>query len=274
MIPRAAGVTSLALLNWHSINAPVASRMTDLFNIVHEDDQLLVINKQADLVCHPTKNGPLSSLVSRVRIYLGESVRPQLINRLDRETSGLVLVAKTPEAALELRRTWEAGAVEKRYLAIVHGHVSEAFAVVDAPLGKDDRSPVVIKDCVRADGAPSRTELRRLRHFSRDGSEFTLLEIRPLTGRKHQIRIHLAWVGHPIVGDKLYGVDERHYLSFVEERLTESARKALILENHALHACRLSFPWQGIERRFIGHPEPSFRDFVPQWDSCSALTAE
>ncbi len=266
MIRRAAGVTSFA------VNlCAVAHRMTGLFDIVHEDEQLLVINKQADLVCHPTKNGPLSSLISRVRIYLGESVRPQLINRLDRETSGLVLVAKTPEAALELRRAWESGDVEKRYLAIVHGYVRQPSAVVEAPLGRDDRSPVAIKDCVRADGAASRTELRRLRHFSRDGSEFTLLEIRPVTGRKHQIRIHLAFVGHPIVGDKLYGIDERLYLSFVEGRLTDLERKALILENHALHANQMSFPWHGSRVGFSAVPEAWFREFVPRWDECSEI---
>ena len=123
------------------------------------------------------------------------------------------------------------------------------------------------------DGAPSRTEWRRLQLFSRDGREFSLLEIRPFTGRKHQIRIHLAHIGHSIVGDKLYGSNERHYLDFVEGKLTEVGRKALILGNHALHAFRMSFLWRGSIFRCVAIPELAFRTFVPQWvDYCQAMS--
>jgi 23S rRNA-/tRNA-specific pseudouridylate synthase len=83
--------------------------MKELFEIVHEDDDLLVLNKPADLVCHPTKGDRYSSLISRVRLHLGDDIRPHLINRLDRETSGLVIVARNETAALELRRLWEGG---------------------------------------------------------------------------------------------------------------------------------------------------------------------
>src|SRR5258705_13182609 len=120
--------------------------MQQLFQIVHKCDDLLVINKSAGLVCHPTKGDVYSSLISRVRIYFGETVAPQLINRLDRETSGLVLVAKNSVAALELRRIWEMRAVSKSYLAIVHGHVSADNGTIAARLGKDSDSKVAIKD--------------------------------------------------------------------------------------------------------------------------------
>jgi 23S rRNA pseudouridine1911/1915/1917 synthase len=138
-----------------------------LFDILHEDADLLVINKPAGLVCHPTKGDALSSLISRVRLHLGGGARPHLVHRLDRETSGVTLVAKRDAAALELRRIWESRAVEKQYLAIVHGRVAAEHGVIDAPLGRDERSRVAIKDCVRPDGARSQTEFWVERRFSR-----------------------------------------------------------------------------------------------------------
>src|SRR5437667_813888 len=130
--------------------------MDDLFEIIHEDCDLLAINKPADLVCHPTKGDAYSSLISRIRLYLGPA-EAHLINRLDRETSGIVLVAKNGAVALELRRLWEERLVRKQYLAIVHGHVSEARGQIDAPLGRGEQTQVAIEDRVRPDGVPSRT---------------------------------------------------------------------------------------------------------------------
>src|SRR3954464_3671191 len=131
--------------------------MTPLFEVLHEDADLLVVNKPADLVCHPTKTDEYSSLISRARLYLGEGSHPQLVNRLDRETSGVVLLAKTAEAARELRQIWESRKVEKNYRAIVHGHPANDRGFVDVPIGKDESSKVAIKDCVRPDGAPAQT---------------------------------------------------------------------------------------------------------------------
>src|SRR5271166_3930938 len=96
--------------------------MSKLFDIVYEDEGLLVVNKPAGLVCHPTKGDEYSSLISRLRLHLGVGALPQLVNRLDRETSGVVLVAKDDAVARELRRLWEARSVRKEYSAIVHGH--------------------------------------------------------------------------------------------------------------------------------------------------------
>jgi 23S rRNA pseudouridine1911/1915/1917 synthase len=311
----------------------------NLFPVLYEDAELLVVNKPAGLVCHPTKTDVYSSLISRVRLYLGlisagdpsgrageapalppePLPQPQLINRLDRETSGVTVVAKSARAARELRRLWENRQVEKEYLAIVHGRVTEPHGIIDAPLGKDEHSRVVIKDCVRPDGAPAQTEfwvvspcpgvrpspgaatsenrpvpepprapvpfstaapedgrtpdpshevqssmlsVERSTFSLQSPASFTLLRLHPRTGRKHQIRIHLAHIGHPIVGDKLYGGDEDLYLALVEDRLTAEQRRRLILPYHALHACHVRFAWRGREEIFTAAPEPWFSQFA------------
>ena len=286
--------------------------MEKLFQIIHEDADLLVVHKPADLVCHPTKGDEYSSLISRARIYLERQnseariqkpwfpVTPHLIHRLDRETSGLVLMAKNSEAARELGKVFETRAVRKEYRAIVHGHVAVEQGTIDAPLGKDEASIIAIKDCVRPDGAAAQTEFFVEQRFEQSGEElkikneklkmpdsptspgeldfsfplsafppsafplspFTLLRLKPHTGRKHQIRLHLAHLGHPIVGDKIYGGDPDLYLALVEGRLTEAQREKLILPNHALHAGRLTFAWRGREYDFHSPPEPWFTQFI------------
>lgn len=258
-----------------------------LFDIIHEDDDLLVVNKPAGLVCHPTKGDEYSSLISRARIYLKNTATPHLVHRLDRETSGVVLFAKNPEVARELGKIWETRMVTKEYLAIVHGHVREDQGIIDAPLGRDEASRVAIKDCVRPDGAPGQTEYHVDKRFSRSmphtstpegqgdkvgesapqtpnpkiEANFSLLRLLPRTGRKHQIRIHLSHIGHPVVGDKIYGGDEDLYLALVENRLSLEQRARLILPHHALHAVCLEFERQGQVNRFVATPEPDFSNF-------------
>jgi len=283
--------------------------LENLIAILHEDANLLVVNKPAGLVCHPTKGDEFSSLISRARLYLksstlnlqpstsaaapkpgkggggaASSIQPFLVNRLDRETSGIVLIAKNSETAGELGKSFENRGVQKEYLAIVHGRVRDDHGLIDAPLGKDPHSRVVIKDCVRPDGALSQTEYwverrfdccstlfplaRRSEAKTAHPSTFSLLRLIPRTGRKHQIRIHLAHFGHPIVGDKLYGGDEDLYLALVENRLTDEQHVRLILPHHALHARAIRFTWRGQPVEYSCAPEPWFLDFIAKAQSC------
>lgn len=222
------------------------------------------MNKPAGLVCHPTKDGPLSSLIGRVRLHLGDT-EGRLVNRLDRETSGVVLIAKGAVVAAELGRLVSgagSGVADKSYWAIVEGYVPLTEWLIDAPLGKDENSPVAIKDCVRADGAAAQTRVRQIRTFVRDDAPFSLVDVSPLTGRKHQIRIHLAHAGYPIVGDKLYGADELRYLRLVEGCLTEEDRRALRMTFHALHARALAFEWRARSWRFEAEASDEFMAFM------------
>jgi 23S rRNA pseudouridine1911/1915/1917 synthase len=276
-----------ALRNPVSLDTPTSGTLdpddivVKLFDVIHEDAEFLVINKPAGLVCHPTKTDEYSSLISRVRLYFGPEVHPQLINRLDRETSGITVIAKNEDVARRLRRLWEARQVHKEYLAIVHGRVTEYHRTIVEPLGKDEQSVVGIKECVRSDGALATTEVWLQQVFKRDCAEltscdaevitngvkipgkdfFSLLKVVPQTGRKHQIRVHLAHIGHPIVGDKLYGGDEELYLAFVLNRLTSEQWSRLLLPNHALHATEVRFNWADGERVFRAEPEPWFKAF-------------
>lgn len=233
-----------------------------LLNIVYEDARLLVVNKPSNLVCHPTKDGPLSSLIGRAREYLG-CAEAFMVNRLDRETSGLMLVAKDAAMARQLHRALLKKQIVKEYIAIVHGHVTDEHGTIDAPIGLARGREVAIRRGVETDGQAASTEW----WVEQRAANFTLLRVQLHTGRAHQIRVHLAHIGHAVVGDKIYGGDERLYLKFIETGITPELLAKLLLSRHALHSARLVVPYgkpQPVEWR-----APMPEDLVNFWREAS-----
>ena len=209
--------------------------------IIHEDEDLLVVNKSGEVVCHPSKFGPTSSLVGSAREYTGLDT-VHLVFRLDRETSGVVVMAKNPATASRLQKAMQTRHVGKRYLTLLTGERSEEI-LVDQPLGQDIDSPVHVKDHVRPDGKTAQTRFIPL--ITRGG--FTACEVRPKTGRKHQIRAHAQWMGNPVVGDKIYGPDPRLFLQFVDEGWTEELQAKLLIRRQALHCAEIDLRPAGLD---------------------------
>lgn len=205
--------------------------------VVREDEHVLVVNKPPFVVCHPSKHGPWSSLVGASREYTGLA-RMHLVFRLDRETSGVVVLAKEAATASRLQTAVERRRVAKRYVAILTGEWS-GERDVDVPIGPDLGSVVVAKR--RAAPGPEAQPARTLFRALATGGGFTVAEAVPLTGRTHQIRAHAEWLGHRVVGDKIYGPSPACFLEFVEHGWSESLERRLLLGRQALHCARVEF---------------------------------
>ncbi len=208
--------------------------------VVHEDADLLVVDKPGDVVCHPSKHGPASSLVGAARLHAGLGVI-HLVFRLDRETSGIVVLAKHPRMASRLQTAMQDRKVGKAYVTLLTGELAEPTRV-DQPLGPDTASPVFMKSAVCPDGQPAVTLFEPL---SRGGG-FTLARVVTETGRKHQIRAHAQWMGHAVVGDKIYGPDARLYLDFIDGGWTPELEARLHLPRQALHCARIDLRAAGV----------------------------
>jgi 23S rRNA pseudouridine1911/1915/1917 synthase len=233
--------SSYKLREHDEIEVELIAPPTDLFapedipiEIVYEDETLVVVNKPAGLVVHPAAGTPSGTLANALAYHFqklpGTSVRPGIVHRLDRDTSGLLVVAKT-EAALEnLSDQFRDRSVYKSYVALVHGRVLSAIGKIDQPLARDRANRT--RMAVVRGGRNALTLYRVQRAYER----FTLLDVELKTGRTHQIRVHLAWLKHPVVGDETYGGGRDNTIQ--DPQLRARIRN---LNRHFLHAEKLAF---------------------------------
>jgi len=239
------------------------------FKIIDETDDYAVVDKPPFLLIHPTKPDGTRTLWQELRglfaFEIAAGGQVSIVNRLDRETSGLVLIAKKAEIARRFGLLMQRRQLKKEYLATVYGWPHWENTLVDSALdrqGKYRDSAIWLKQMIHPSGAPAQTEFRVEQRFIRsigrarpqparrgegapsenapESEKFSLIRAIPHTGRTHQIRVHLSSIGHPIVGDKIYGPDEQLYLRFIETGWTPELERQLLLPRHALHSARLA----------------------------------
>jgi 23S rRNA pseudouridine1911/1915/1917 synthase len=205
-------------------------------DIVYEDTTLIVVNKPAGLVVHPAAGTPSGTLANALAYHFqqlpdaGTGIRPGIVHRLDRDTSGLLVAAKTEAALEDLSDQFRDRTVFKSYVALVHGRVAASSGRIDQPLARDPSNRT--RMAVVRGGRNALTLYRVKRSFQR----FTLLDVELKTGRTHQIRVHLAWLKHPVVGDETYGGGRDNTIQ--DPRLRARIRN---LNRHFLHAEKLAF---------------------------------
>jgi 23S rRNA pseudouridine1911/1915/1917 synthase len=194
-------------------------------DIVYEDESLFVVNKPSGMVVHPALGHPSGTLVNALLAYcpavadVGGLERAGIVHRLDKDTSGVIIVAKDERTRTALQKLFKRRRVEKTYLALVEDRVEPRQGIIEAPIGRDKRNRK--RMAVVRSGRKARTAYRVKEYL---GGR-TLLEVRPRTGRTHQVRVHLSWIGYPIVGDRVYG----------------RRRQELLRDRFFLHAARLEF---------------------------------
>lgn len=200
--------------------------------VVYQDEHLLVVDKPAGMVVHPAPGHAGGTLVNALLAYAPElaaadNQRPGIVHRLDRDTSGLILVARSEKVRRALQRQFKERQVAKAYLALLHGHLQPAWGRIEAPIGRDPRHRQ--RMAVLPGGREAVTEYHVREQFTHEvgpaAGRYSLVEAQPHTGRTHQIRVHFASIDHPVVADPVYG---RH-------------RHSLPLDRQFLHAWRLSF---------------------------------
>jgi 23S rRNA pseudouridine1911/1915/1917 synthase len=230
-------------------------------DIIFEDQDLVVVNKPAGLVVHPGAGVEHGTLANALVAHFSQlspgtaPLRPGIVHRLDRDTSGLLVVAKNEQAHQHLAEQFASRAVEKRYVALVYGRMAKASDKIDLPIG---RHPVHrVRMCVakQGRGRPAFTRYEVSRRFA----EFSLLDVEIKTGRTHQIRVHLAHIHHPVVGDDIYGSGYNANLPSIMVK-----RAIATLGRHLLHAAALAFthPATGARLAFTAPLPKKFEDFL------------
>jgi len=228
-------------------------------DIVFEDDDLIVVNKPAGIVVHPAAGADAGTLANALAYHFSQlsntagTARPGIVHRLDKGTSGLLVAAKTESAHENLADQFRAREVFKSYVALVHGHVEKKTDQIDQPIARDPRNR--IRMAVVRGGRPALSIYRVRKRFER----FTLLDIELKTGRTHQIRVHLAWLKHPVVGDEVYGGGRDKTVNDAQVRAQISR-----LGRQFLHAEQLGFrhPRTGEEVRFTAQPPDDLRHLL------------
>ena len=234
--------------------------------IIHEDDTLVVVNKPAGLVVHPAAGIHSGTLANALAHHFQQlpnaaTVRPGIVHRLDRDTSGLLVVAKT-EAALEnLSDQFRARSVYKSYVALVHGRINSDSGRIDQPLARDPSNRT--RMAVVRGGRSALSVYRVKRRFTR----FTLLDVELKTGRTHQIRVHLAWLKHPVVGDETYGAGRDNTVQ--NAKLKSQIRN---LGRHFLHAEKLAFAHPATGERALFHSPlpPTLSDLLSEIENAES----
>lgn len=241
-------------------------------DIVYEDEHIMVINKAKGMTVHPAPGSQRGTLVNAILAHsddlsgIGGVERPGIVHRLDKDTSGLLVVAKTDAAHASLQNQIQFRSAERRYIALVWGVTKFNEAVVDAPIGRhptDRQKMAVIKDTGRYTAREAVTNLKVANRFD----HFTLLEAKLETGRTHQIRVHCTFIGHPVVGDPVYGGTKRALPSSMGKiQQKELARLIGNLNGQALHAYSLSFDHPITrERLSFEAPLPSDMEELIEW---------
>jgi len=189
---------------------------------VYEDNDLLIINKQPGIIVHPTRGHPLHTIANGLMTYMEEtnqSFKIRFVNRLDMDTTGIVVIAKNSNAQSQLTKQMQNNTISKEYIALVNGIVEKDEFTINLPIGRPDSERA--SRSVMEDGLPSITHLKVIERYK---TKFTLVRLKLETGRTHQIRVHMSHIGHPVTGDYLYSGD-----------------RPFLIERQALHAEKLTF---------------------------------
>lgn len=222
------------------------------FQVISESPDWIVVNKPAPLIVHPANNKPeptlLGGLENLLSYEISNGANLGIVTRLDRETSGVVLVAKNTATARELGGIFERREASKEYLAIVRGWPeSDAWQCAEPIIRAGELGPsdIWVRQMTSELGKDCQTNFKVEQRFQRAGALYSLVRCFPKTGRMHQIRVHLAACGFPIVGDKLYSGNGSEYLEWMADGWTPALQERLILPRHALHAAVLELEWNG-----------------------------